>query len=193
MPVISLAHMAGRFVVIVALVGVLTIAPAATGQAAPRVTTPCARVLGENRTADTLDPVAGTTRSGAGSASRSGAGAPSGSLAATGGFPWGMVLAGVVLVVVGGAISLAARPRRRTATLIIGLSILAATGLIVPSRAAFAQTTTTTTCAADPDSHADVPPAVVPEAPLTALLPLSGLVLTGGVLLIFRRRRDPRP
>lgn len=168
---------ASKLVLLVLLIGLFATARATIAEAVPVVTTPCAKVLGENLTREP-DPGGVQATSGA-----------SGSLPATGASPLGLVLSGVALILTGGALSIVAG-RRGMAAVVIGLSILAGTTLIVSSKPAVAQTAPSTdACAGDP--AAPVP--VVPEAPIAALLPVVGLTTAAGVVLISRRRRPRTP
>jgi hypothetical protein len=84
------------------------------------------------------------------------------------------------------------RPRPRVAVLLIGAAFLAAM-LLIPGRAVASTATgapCVTTGVVTGPSTVD-PPAVVPEAPLAALLPLSG-VAAAAVLVLTQRRNAKR-
>jgi hypothetical protein len=84
------------------------------------------------------------------------------------------------------------RPRPRVAVLLIGAAFLAAV-LLIPGRAVASTATgapCVTTGVVTGPSTVD-PPAVVPEAPMAALLPLSALA-AATLLVITRRRTAPR-
>lgn len=120
-----------------------------------------------------------------GSSSKASGGAPSGSLASTGVAGLVMALTGLVLLLLGAVLTLATGRRRGTTMLLIGLAMLAGTSLFATAAPAGAQSTSADGCPSDPG----IPTPVVPETPLPVLLPVAGLALTAGVLVVSRRRR----
>ena len=114
-----------------------------------------------------------------------------------------LVAVGLACIVIGVALLLAPRlmptgwvsvprPRRRVAVLLIGAGLLVA-AVLLPGRAVASTATgapCVTTGVATGPSTVD-PPAVVPAAPLAALLPLSA-VAAAAVLVLTRRRKAQR-
>jgi hypothetical protein len=139
--------------------------------------------------------------------------APTGSLAFTGADVAGLLGVGLALVVVGAA--LVASPRalasaglsrvrtlrpRRYALALCAVGALVTAVVLLPGRAV-ASTTTGSGCTTtdevtgpstgSPGDPAALPPAVVPEAPVMLLIPVTGAAVAA-LVVVCRRRRDGR-